>query len=723
MLNHWLKYRIRDIPIEQAKFTLKVLLRLKGANMSTSGDRDVKKKRRRGRVPDNERIRKAVACAECKKQKLKCLGKYPCDRCLSKDIPCKQEPQVRISREVLTSSNQRLSYMEAIIKTTFPGIETSVEQMKLKLAELTGDAKTKEMVMHIDLRDVQQSDGNESHTFYEDVGSTSSFVVRAREIVSHGNSSKKLSEVQPVNSTSSQKMGNISSEASSTLSDLLNTTLSSLPPLDEATRLIDIFISVAGNNTFFYFDSKWFRTIIQRIYHERSEIGLKDVNHVCLLYMGLCMGSIFAYVWKDHEILLDMRPTSFPGSNFYEHSQLLFPAVISDSSMETVQVFFLASMYVLAGQEMEMAYTYLGIAMRAAVANGMHKNFSLKDLYDSKVAESRKRLFWSVYTIERRSAMALGRPETLPVSEIDLDLPVYCETLDENSENASVTCMVLIITVSLLTIKIHDMWFRRAEHGLKFATIMDLYHSIERWRRQIPPQLEVKSMGIEERSYRGAVHLHFAYNLAIITLGRPFLLLKLRNTNVSTDLDEDMSSFATKMVIYSYNAASQIVEILLKLKANNLLSYYSFNDYNACHGASFVLVVYLALCPCTEALQQLNECVSILQQISQSCKYTQKSTNVILSLKNTVQQGQVYQRWIHEAVLGIGEALGSDNFSFEESSTASYEPKYETWGKLDASLDALAGEDWFPSVFSDGSFPLDPDHFMEYLFRENSTGN
>ncbi|AQZ17963.1 hypothetical protein BZL39_M05220 [Zygosaccharomyces parabailii] len=690
--------------------------------MSTHEALNIKKKKRRGRVPDNERIRKAVACAECKRQKLKCVGENPCDRCKLKGIQCKQEPRVRVSQETLATSLQRLSYMEAIIKTTFPGIETSAEQLKLKLAELTGDAKAREMIMHIDLRNIQQSDGSESHTFYEDVGSTSSFVVRAREIVSEGTAKARPPDLQHGSNLLGNKMGNIISEASNTLSGLLEAALSWLPTLEEATRLTDIFISVAGNNTFFYFDSTWFRAIVHRIYQQRSDVGLKDINQVCLLYMGLCMGSIFAYVWKDRTDPAGQEAeVNFPGSNFYEHSQLLLPAVINDSSVETVQVFFLAAMYVLAGQEMEMAYTYLGIAMRAAVANGMHKNFSLKDDFDNKVTESRKRLFWSVYTIERRSAIALGRPETLPVSEIDLDLPVYCEALDENSENASVTCMILIITVSLLTIKIHDMWFRSVKQGLKFATIMDMYHSIEQWRRQVPPHLEVNAMSIAERSYRGAVHVHFAYNLAQITLGRPFLLLKLRDTNVSGELDEGMSSFADQMVHYSYNAASEIVDILLKLKANNLLSCYSFNDYNACHGASFVLVIYLALCPSTEALQRLNEAVSILQQISQSCKYTQKSTDVILSLKNTIQQGQTYQRWIHEAVLGIGETTDPDSTSNVKLTTGKQEPQYETWGKLDASLGALTEEDWFSSVFSDGSFPLDPDHFIEYLFQDNRT--
>ncbi|AQZ13981.1 hypothetical protein BZL39_M00270 [Zygosaccharomyces parabailii] len=107
-------------------------------------DLNAKKRKRRGRVPDNERIRKAVACAECKRQKLKCVGEHPCDRCLSKGIQCKQEPRIRVSQETLATSLQRLSYMEAIINTAFPGIETSVEQLKLKLAELNGDAKAKD---------------------------------------------------------------------------------------------------------------------------------------------------------------------------------------------------------------------------------------------------------------------------------------------------------------------------------------------------------------------------------------------------------------------------------------------------------------------------------------------------------------------------------------------------------------------------------------------------
>lgn len=55
--------------------------------------------------------------------------------------------------------------------------------------------------------------------------------------------------------------------------------------------------------------------------------------------------------------------------------------------------FFLAVMYVLAGQKMEIAYTYFGMAVRAVAANGIHKNFSLNIHFASRMAESRKRLF------------------------------------------------------------------------------------------------------------------------------------------------------------------------------------------------------------------------------------------------------------------------------------------------------------------------------------------
>ncbi|SCU90885.1 LAFA_0F00694g1_1 [Lachancea sp. 'fantastica'] len=631
--------------------------------MSDSGHEGIlNKKRRRSKVPENERLRKAVACTECQRQKSKCLGGFPCDRCTSKNVTCKSVTYVRISEDELLEKEQRLSYLEAIVKATFPEIGTDFEKLKSKVAELNGDIKAREMIKHINLHTVQQTENSESHTFYEDAGSTSSFVVRAREIFSHGalppGSSKNKDSSLPFR----HKLGNIPRKALTVHSDSLHTALSSLPSLTDATRLIDTFISVAGGNSFFYFDFLWYRGIFQRLYQKRSKAGLADVNHLCLVYMGFCMGSIFAHVWKRSDLLTKNGSGAFPGSNYFEHAQMLFPALINDSSIDTVQIFFMASMYVMAGQELEMAYTYSGMAMRAAVANGIHKRFRTGSDGDEKKAESRKRLFWSVYTIERRSAIALGRPETLPVSEIDLDLPTYCEPLDKNSENADVTCMTLIFTVSLLTIKIHDMWFRRGKHGFKFATIMDMHHSIGRWRGQIPPHLEIKSMSIGERCYRGAAHVHFAYNIARITLGRPFLLLKLRDTNVSADLEPDLDHFASQMVSYSYDAASQIVETLSTLKAHNLLSCYSFNDYNACHVASFVLFVYLALRPSTEALRRLNESVSILQQLSQNSKYTQKSTSVILNLKDAVEQRQKHQRWIDGEVQGIGDKTAYGDF-------------------------------------------------------------
>ncbi|ETS86977.1 hypothetical protein PFICI_00805 [Pestalotiopsis fici W106-1] len=63
-----------------------------------------------------------------------------------------------------------------------------------------------------------------------------------------------------------------------------------------------------------------------------------------------------------------------------------------------------------------------GLAMRTAIDAGMHRNQHYQTL-PSEEADLRRRLFWSVYVIERSVAWHLKRPVSLSDLDIDVELP------------------------------------------------------------------------------------------------------------------------------------------------------------------------------------------------------------------------------------------------------------------------------------------------------------
>jgi hypothetical protein len=47
-----------------------------------------------------------------------------------------------------------------------------------------------------------------------------------------------------------------------------------------------------------------------------------------------------------------------------------------------------------------LAYTYLGLAIKMAIQNGMHRKYKGVEL-DAWTVETRNRLWWTAFTVER----------------------------------------------------------------------------------------------------------------------------------------------------------------------------------------------------------------------------------------------------------------------------------------------------------------------------------
>jgi hypothetical protein len=77
-----------------------------------------------------------------------------------------------------------------------------------------------------------------------------------------------------------------------------------------------------------------------------------------------------------------------------------------------------------------------GLMIRQCAELGLHR----QPKTDEKLAhldESKKRLFWSIYQLERRTALVLGRPFIIIDDEIDVSLPHYVEEDGEDSAELS----------------------------------------------------------------------------------------------------------------------------------------------------------------------------------------------------------------------------------------------------------------------------------------------
>lgn len=187
------------------------------------------------------------------------------------------------------------------------------------------------------------------------------------------------------------------------------TSLASLPPRYVATYLVSAFFKHAETN-YFYVERGWLMGKLKMAYENAQSLSRRDVGTVCMLFIILAIGTQYAYLDSQHECNGDSShdPSTGPGPfsedsvgiMFYQQACRLVPDVITIASLESVQACLLIGLYTLPLDASGLSYIYLNLAIKLAIQNGMHRKYTGEGL-DPVVRETRNRVWWTAYTIEK----------------------------------------------------------------------------------------------------------------------------------------------------------------------------------------------------------------------------------------------------------------------------------------------------------------------------------
>jgi hypothetical protein len=145
----------------------------------------------------------------------------------------------------------------------------------------------------------------------------------------------------------------------------------------------------------------------------------------------------------------------------------------------------------------------VGLAMRSAVDLGLHReaHYSKLGLYQGQI---RRRLFWSVYYLERVVALSLGRPFSIVDRDIDASLPkdiddslcddeAIAQAISESSmtENygkpSSLTMSICLTSLRRLESRIQGEVYRLDQPtSAVLAEVAPLLSVLETWKRNMP---------------------------------------------------------------------------------------------------------------------------------------------------------------------------------------------------------------------------------------------
>ncbi|KAI0356597.1 hypothetical protein OH77DRAFT_1520108 [Trametes cingulata] len=230
------------------------------------------------------------------------------------------------------------------------------------------------------------------------------------------------------------------------------------------------------------------------------------------------------------------------GMVYYERALILHHISYPTIQVEHVQCFLLMSSFLCSVNCLPQAWLLVGQAVRAAQDIGLHRS-PRRLLITPIEKETRRKIWWGVYTLDRMLALALGRPLAIEDADCDVEIPVELDDellqryfQGEQMPQGQISLMRGFIELIELY-KIAGRVLRevyaldKTKDTLEPDKRAELHRSVEaldrsltKWCEDLP--VEFKSHPVTEKQVSMAAVLCSHYYSILTTLHRNFLPVK-----------------------------------------------------------------------------------------------------------------------------------------------------------------------------------------------------
>ncbi|KAJ5342619.1 hypothetical protein N7541_011743 [Penicillium brevicompactum] len=675
-------------------------------------------KRKRG-----EGRRAPLACETCRKQKEKCEGGPPCWRCQRLGRPCHFQgqptlteiPSISIPITPPSGDKNRIERLEYIARHFLGDLsldDANLTQIVNRLQNSRTESARTEAALDI----------NESF----DVHFVSKDIAHYSGEFSHWNFSQKLRR---------KMSGQVDPLATQSSPQTLVESMTQLPPRPIADFLINLFFKYVEINSF-YMEREWIEEKIDICYNPSTIYGASDFPWVCSVFAALAIGTQVAHMEEDlpktdtnstDELRLCSEDSV--GLVFYHVACRLIPDVLLVASHESVQVFLLLATYCLPVSTGGLAYTYYGLAMKMAIQNGMHRQYTDGDC-DSKTLETRNRLFWTAYSVEKYVSIMHGRPISIAKSDINADMPTACSTFSSPRFSNMMAFHTLIFYLGEVSDTLTQ--FKKCPKRLLSEysdRLLRLRTQIKQWWDTLPATEECRDLCSQGPLFRQNLHLKLCYLLIYIYMGRPFIFIDDR-----ADAEQDLTATADPdscrsrrsiLVDDCVASALDILNTLQSLSDHVGLCRASYNEFGACRAALLVILAESLNSGKSQRLQDgLHRGMSLIRQMIGGSS-TQSEISYIESIEAAVSQYLATPERDNAPQPDSGQSptsayskfkswtqtLKKDQSTTENRDLASFSPLSHltpgTDGLTNPQLDDMTG--FFNPQWSNGNIEFDPD--------------
>ncbi|KAI1845907.1 hypothetical protein JX265_011197 [Neoarthrinium moseri] len=295
----------------------------------------------------------------------------------------------------------------------------------------------------------------------------------------------------------------------------LRQAVDAFPPRPIADFLLSVCID-HGTDAFFYFNQAQFLAEVDEFYTNPTSRLRRDCSFVCLAHAAFALGSQWTTLAKPDGSRSNLNTDdSDPGRIFYNQARSLIPDVIDFPGLRSVQAPFVLGVYLLPASAIGSSYIYLGLALRKALAMDLHLNTDELNLSEEE-KEIRRRVWWSIYSLERSSTVKLNRPRSINTSIITVSLPKPCPPLDNIQRFNNIEHQIADARLMMILDKVAEPLEWSATQSLPIQLESDL----KAWKRSLPASLKLQNMLPQSPCYRATFHLYSNYYFSWIAMGK-----------------------------------------------------------------------------------------------------------------------------------------------------------------------------------------------------------
>ena len=271
-----------------------------------------------------------------------------------------------------------------------------------------------------------------------------------------------------------------------------------LPPLHVCRHLFAAQYTYIG--TIFAFNDP---DVFDRLLVEANQ-GLLDLANkdACLIHAKLFATLAFGQLYSVNQWISYKGP---PGFEYFTYALQLLPDAYEEGSVICVETLALIGYFLQNLNRRDAAFLYIGMALRMAISLGLHQEISQRSMasgaavapvsqLDDAAKEHRRRVWWSIYSLDRIVCVKSGNPVTIRDEDIGIQLP---SRLPYEPEYCPAVVLRHYTELSRILGDIAKSIYHKpsisatgkADGKQLVASVQHIIHALYSWKRNIPDRL------------------------------------------------------------------------------------------------------------------------------------------------------------------------------------------------------------------------------------------